>query len=66
MALPNGAGGYQVGDGNLNEPVIGYLNELLVSRTVSDNHTTSTKKELQTGQSVTSQRTHEPPLLRVL
>jgi hypothetical protein len=25
MALPNGAGGYQVGDGNLNEPVIGYL-----------------------------------------
>jgi hypothetical protein len=25
MALSNGAGGYQVGDGNLNEPVIGYL-----------------------------------------
>ena len=25
MARPNGAGGYQVGDGNLNEPVIGYL-----------------------------------------
>lgn len=25
MALPNGAGGYQLGDGNLNEPVIGYL-----------------------------------------
>ena len=25
MALPNGAGGYQVGDGNLNEPVLGYL-----------------------------------------
>ena len=25
MALPNGAGGYQVGDGNLNEVVIGYL-----------------------------------------
>ena len=24
MALPNGAGGYQVGDGNLNEPIIGY------------------------------------------
>jgi hypothetical protein len=24
MALPNGAGGYQVGDGNLNELVIGY------------------------------------------
>lgn len=24
MALPNGAGGYQVGDGNLNEPRIGY------------------------------------------
>ena len=24
MALPNGAGGYQVGDGNLNEAVIGY------------------------------------------
>ena len=24
MALSNGAGGYQVGDGNLNEPVIGY------------------------------------------
>lgn len=24
MALPNGAGGYQVGDGNLNEPVMGY------------------------------------------
>jgi hypothetical protein len=24
MALPNGAGGYQVGDGNLNEPTIGY------------------------------------------
>ena len=25
MALPNGAGGYQLGDGNLNEPVMGYL-----------------------------------------
>jgi len=25
MALPNGAGGYQLGDGNLNEPVLGYL-----------------------------------------
>jgi hypothetical protein len=24
MALPNGAGGYQVGDGNLNELVLGY------------------------------------------
>ena len=24
MALPNGAGGYQVGDGNLDEPTIGY------------------------------------------
>ena len=24
MALPNGAGGYQLGDGNLNEAVIGY------------------------------------------
>ena len=24
MALPNGAGGYQVGDGNLNEAVMGY------------------------------------------
>ena len=24
MALPNGAGGYQVGDGNLNELVMGY------------------------------------------
>lgn len=24
MALPNGAGGYQVGDGNLSEAVIGY------------------------------------------
>ena len=26
MALPNGAGGYQVGDGNRNEPRIGYAN----------------------------------------
>ena len=25
MALPNGAGGYQLGDGNLLEPVLGYL-----------------------------------------
>ena len=25
MALPNGAGGYQLGDGNLNEAVIGYM-----------------------------------------
>ena len=25
MAIPNGAGGYQVGDGNLNEPIISYL-----------------------------------------
>lgn len=25
MALPNGAGGYQVGDGNLNEPILSYL-----------------------------------------
>ena len=24
MALPNGAGGYQLGDGNLNEAVMGY------------------------------------------
>lgn len=24
MALPNGAGGYQLGDGNLNEAVLGY------------------------------------------
>jgi hypothetical protein len=24
MALPNGAGGYQVGDGNLNEVILGY------------------------------------------
>ena len=24
MALPNGAGGYQLGDGNLGEPVMGY------------------------------------------
>ena len=23
MALPNGAGGYQVGDGNLNEAILG-------------------------------------------
>ena len=22
MALPNGAGGYQVGDGNVNDPII--------------------------------------------
>jgi len=27
MALPNGGGGYQVGDGNLNEPLIGALPE---------------------------------------
>ena len=27
MVIPNGAGGYQVGDGNLNEPVIGYSSE---------------------------------------
>ena len=26
MAIPNGAGGYQVGDGNRNEPRIGYAN----------------------------------------
>ena len=26
MALPNGAGGYQVGDGNLNELTLGYAN----------------------------------------
>jgi len=26
MALPNGAGGYQVGDGNRNEPYLGYGN----------------------------------------
>jgi hypothetical protein len=25
MALPNGAGGYQLGDGNLSEPVLGYV-----------------------------------------
>lgn len=25
MALPNGAGGYQLGDGNLNESTIGYI-----------------------------------------
>ena len=25
MALPNGAGGYQLGDGNLNEPIIELL-----------------------------------------
>ena len=25
MAIPNGAGGYQFGDGNLNEPLMGYL-----------------------------------------
>lgn len=25
MSLPNGAGGYQFGDGNLNEPLMGYL-----------------------------------------
>jgi hypothetical protein len=25
MALPNGAGGYQLGDGNLNETVLGYI-----------------------------------------
>jgi hypothetical protein len=30
MALPNGAGGYQLGDGNLNEPVLGYLATPLV------------------------------------
>jgi hypothetical protein len=24
MPLPNGAGGYQLGDGNINEPVMGY------------------------------------------
>ena len=24
MALPNGGGGYQLGDGNLNEIVLGY------------------------------------------
>jgi len=24
MALPNGAGGYQIGDGNLNEVILGY------------------------------------------
>ena len=26
MALPNGSGGYQLGDGNRNEPVLGYAN----------------------------------------
>ena len=25
MALPNGAGGYQFGDGNVNEPLMGYM-----------------------------------------
>jgi hypothetical protein len=29
MALPNGAGGYQVGDGNRNENVLGYMAEPL-------------------------------------
>lgn len=27
MALPNGAGGYQVGDGNLNDPIIDLTND---------------------------------------
>jgi hypothetical protein len=29
MALPNGAGGYQVGDGNRNENILGYMAEPL-------------------------------------
>ena len=36
MALPNGAGGYQLGDGNLNEPVLGYLAAPLTEAGVTD------------------------------
>ena len=35
MALPNGAGGYQLGDGNLNEPVLGYLADPTTEATVT-------------------------------
>jgi hypothetical protein len=35
MALPNGAGGFQLGDGNLNEPVLGYLADPTTEATVT-------------------------------
>ena len=47
MALPNGAGGYQLGDGNLNEPVLGYLNTPLSEAGVTT--VTLTAEEVTSG-----------------
>jgi len=35
MALPNGAGGYQVGDGNLNDPIIDLIAEPVTATTTT-------------------------------
>ena len=62
MALPNGAGGYQVGDGNVNDPIIDLIQEptsLAASATLTANQILNSFILANSG--VTSSQTYTLP-----
>jgi hypothetical protein len=62
MALPNGAGGYQLGDGNLNELRLGYTSEpLSVDSTATLTAAQVTNGFLITGNLATTAQTYTLP-----
>jgi hypothetical protein len=62
MALPNGAGGYQVGDGNLSELTIGYGSEpLSVAATATLTAAQVTAGMLLVGSGATAAQTYTLP-----
>jgi len=67
MALPNGAGGYQVGDGNVNDPIIDLIDEP-VSLTASATLTASQvlNRLLLVNSGVTSSQTYTLPTVAQL
>ena len=67
MALPNGAGGYQVGDGNVNDPIIDLIDEpvsLTASATLTTNQVLNRLLLVNSG--VTSSQTYTLPTVAQL
>lgn len=67
MALPNGAGGYQVGDGNVNDPIIDLIDEpvsLTASATLTTNQVLNRLLFVNSG--VTSSQTYTLPTVAQL
>lgn len=67
MALPNGAGGYQVGDGNVNDPIIDLIDEpvsLTASATLTP--TQVLNRLLLVNSGVTSSQTYTLPTVALL